>query len=1128
MISQEQGKRMNAVMSKIEKLIEGGHLIEARAALDKIAEKIPGDPEVCSMMAIIHILEGSFDGAEDLLTEGLKGDSFHFDLLFNLAYVNEQRGQYKTANMMYSKACTVARDNTQKQNVEAALNRLKELDDSLAVENRAKIVIFVKAGMDSFLGDIIKGLLDDYWVRKIIVGDFKQIDEGMEWADICWFEWCDELVAYGSRLPLAQQRKIICRLHSYEAFTDYTQKVTWTNVDKVVFIAEHIREYVLTGCRSLASEKTVVIPNGIDVGRYPFRKRNNGFNIAYVGYINYKKGPMLLLHTFYAIHKRDKRYKLYIAGKYQDPRYELYFWQMAEELGIAENIIFEGWQEDINQWLEDKNYILCTSLLESQNLSIMQAMCKGIKPVIHNFVGAREIYPDQYIWNTIDEAAEAVISGVYETGEYRRFVIANYSLESELGKITGQISELLSFRRIIDRVKDILESKEQPAELLHKNLTVLIPNYNRGRMLKEDMDKGLKLGNQSKMIVDDCSTEETEQLDFINNNKEIYNADIIWKQLNEGLAESRRTGLQKIRTRFTAFVDDDDMLLCIDGEQALIDIEKLNNEYILMIPRYLLNFSNGVIELGYDRNCYKDRSAAEVLKNIASNSEIRAMLAGGSIGCTDILKVHSSAKEFRVAEDFVMLSRLLSANPEMKLGTTQSLVHIRRTSDDSLSKTLSSHKLALGLIAQCVACYHCLQLGIASKDEALEWMNNRAALIQKLYGYGESFETELMAYLTGEISEEVFVHFLKLQGLGISNNLDKLAPELRKMRSIFCNKPKTMYSFKEQEKPVLVSIIIPTFNRKDMLKRAIDNALKQDYPNIEVIVTDNCSNDGTYEMVTNNYKNEKRLIYNRNEKNIGPTLNYKKAFYEIAKGDYCMTQSDDDYLIDSTYISKAVKMLNENSRLAFVFAGYYYNHEGKNKVYRVKPNYQSIINGEEFFINYLMEKYPYMPNLCTTLFRKDIAHKIEILKCDPDCLAADLTILLRLLLKGDAGFIDDIVLTYTLHKDSLSLNSGTTIKSKGDNYNEKVLLTAKADIEEMEKIGDIAHGMGKFSREELDKWFIFRVFRYMYWRLNETVRTKQEAMLLLNYLKHEYPLLLDTLMDVAQNRFGEIVLEERS
>lgn len=253
----------------------------------------------------------------------------------------------------------------------------------------------------------------------------------MKWADICWFEWCDQLVIYGSKLELAKQKKIICRLHSYEALTNNITQVNWDNVDKLIFVAEHIRKIVLRKV-SINKEKTIIIPNGIDIDKYNFKEREKGFNIAYVGYINYKKGPMLLLHTFKAIYDKDNRYKLFIAGDFQDERYVLYLQQMISEMGLQNNVIYQGWQKDIDKWLEDKNYILCTSVLESQNMSVMQAMSKGLKPVIHNFVGAKEIYTEKYVWNTIEEAVDMISSDDYNSKQYRKFIDDNYSLNKRL------------------------------------------------------------------------------------------------------------------------------------------------------------------------------------------------------------------------------------------------------------------------------------------------------------------------------------------------------------------------------------------------------------------------------------------------------------------------------------------------------------------------------------------------------------------------------------------------------------------------------------------------------------------------------------------------------------------------
>ena len=57
-----------------------------------------------------------------------------------------------------------------------------------------------------------------------------------------------------------------------------------------------------------------------------------------------------------------------------------------------------------------------------------------------------------------------------------------------------------------------------------------------------------------------------------------------------------------------------------------------------------------------------------------------------------------------------------------------------------------------------------------------------------------------------------------------------------------------------------VSIMIPTYNRAHYLVDAIDSSLAQDYPNFEVIVSDNASTDGTLNVVRK-YKADPRFRY---------------------------------------------------------------------------------------------------------------------------------------------------------------------------------------------------------------------------------------------------------------------------
>lgn len=91
----------------------------------------------------------------------------------------------------------------------------------------------------------------------------------------------------------------------------------------------------------------------------------------------------------------------------------------------------------------------------------------------------------------------------------------------------------------------------------------------------------------------------------------------------------------------------------------------------------------------------------------------------------------------------------------------------------------------------------------------------------------------------------------------------------------------------------LVSILIPTHNRPHFFKFALDSALRQTYPNIEIIVTDNSTNDETYEFIKPFLTSHPHIKYFRNEENIGPVLNFLKA-YELSSGEYIHYLMDDD------------------------------------------------------------------------------------------------------------------------------------------------------------------------------------------------------------------------------------------
>lgn len=475
------------------------------------------------------------------------------------------------------------------------------------MSNKKKITFFILPGLDNFIDDIIEFLSQKYDTKKVIVRNYNQIDEEMKKADICWFEWCDPLVAYGSKLKIAKDKKIICRLHSYEAFTNYIYDVNWSNVDKIIFVAEHIKRIVLSKV-FIPQEKVYVIPNGINLSQQKYKERKKGFNIAYVGYINFKKGPMLLIHAFKKIFDTDNRYKLHIAGTFNEERYRLYFNQMIKELGLEKNIIFYGWQKDINKWLEDKNYIICTSVLESQGLGIMEAMSKGIRPLIHNFVGAKEVYPEKYVWSSLDDLVNMLQDEKYSSIEYRNLVEKNYSLSDTNSMIINKIIEdenintkpnnnLIKLNSEISLYTNKIINTQENLVYSHSNdeseITIITPVYNGEKFLENIFNSmGIQtIKNKLEWILVDDKSKDTSLDKCISLAKKykdkIGTIKIYSLDKNSGAIYALKFGFNMAKTNYIGWISVDDLY---------IDIDKLEQDlYLLKNKNYDIVFSNKMI-----------------------------------------------------------------------------------------------------------------------------------------------------------------------------------------------------------------------------------------------------------------------------------------------------------------------------------------------------------------------------------------------------------------------------------------------------------------------------------------------------------------------------------------------------
>ena len=119
----------------------------------------------------------------------------------------------------------------------------------------------------------------------------------------------------------------------------------------------------------------------------------------------------------------------------------------------------------------------------------------------------------------------------------------------------------------------------------------------------------------------------------------------------------------------------------------------------------------------------------------------------------------------------------------------------------------------------------------------------------------------------------------------------------------------------------LVSVIIPTYDRAQYLRRALESVRNQTHRNLEIIIVDDSSNDNTPELVNNFIKDDKRVIFLRNDKNQGIGFS-REAGINISKGTFISFLDDDDEWLENKIESQLKKAKELNTPTLILCNGF--------------------------------------------------------------------------------------------------------------------------------------------------------------------------------------------------------------
>ena len=294
----------------------------------------------------------------------------------------------------------------------------------------AKIAIFDCCRF-KFLGDLIKHWTEQgHEIKKTLYWDPRMV----EWADVTFFDWADMSLIRASNpedelyknnnLTIPKGKHIVCRCHDIDAWCGHYQRINWEVVDDLIFVAPHIRDLVLESLKPPANLKIHLVKHGIDTDKFTLRNAERNNKIAWIGRITHHKCLELALQVL----AENPTYELHAVGTSLDS------WELAyvDDFVKRNNLKFFHYPEvNVNQFLEDKTYILLTSFKEAFSYAIGEGMAKGLKPLIHNFYGAENVWDKKYRWDKVSEVKE-MLEGEYAPQEYRDYIRTNYPLEKML------------------------------------------------------------------------------------------------------------------------------------------------------------------------------------------------------------------------------------------------------------------------------------------------------------------------------------------------------------------------------------------------------------------------------------------------------------------------------------------------------------------------------------------------------------------------------------------------------------------------------------------------------------------------------------------------------------------------
>lgn len=261
--------------------------------------------------------------------------------------------------------------------------------------------------------------------------------ENIVGADINFFYQADNTAVEGTTNKTLTGKTFV-HCVDIEVWAGQASAVNWNKVSGALFMAKHIKEYVERQVKFPCPVK--LIKPGIDLQKWTLRPPRTPETtltrkIAYVvgdRRIWDVKRLDIAFQLLRDLLDADKEHiwQLHVRGTYSShEQYNAYCKHLQNDLELDDFVIwYPDRIEDLNKWMDDKDFFLLPSTKEAFSYATAEAMAKGIKPILNNWEGVKENWGPYYC-ETYGQMLAELLKGEHKPEEYRKYVEDNFNEE---------------------------------------------------------------------------------------------------------------------------------------------------------------------------------------------------------------------------------------------------------------------------------------------------------------------------------------------------------------------------------------------------------------------------------------------------------------------------------------------------------------------------------------------------------------------------------------------------------------------------------------------------------------------------------------------------------------------------